>query len=181
MSCLASAVICLWARAAALASRLRAFKRAKSAPERIWIDAGSSFGEELVASWRRARMTSSASGDGIIVSRARGSPERNRPDRVAEWVPPALDRDRLLSNALLYPPNDDSASFSRTTMSLHRHSDSGTIPSMTSVQHELRYNTVIVGKRFTPPSKARPLLTSFPLVFGASGDLAKKKVGTIGN
>ncbi|KAN0126979.1 glucose-6-P dehydrogenase [Russula decolorans] len=41
-------------------------------------------------------------------------------------------------------------------MSPHRQSDSGTIPSMTSVQHELRYNTIIV-------------------VFGASGDLAKKK------
>jgi hypothetical protein len=68
MSCLASVVICLWARAAALASRLRAFKRAKSAPARIWIDAGSSFGEELVASCWRARMTSSASGDCIIVN-----------------------------------------------------------------------------------------------------------------
>ncbi|KAH9999333.1 glucose-6-phosphate dehydrogenase [Russula vinacea] len=41
-------------------------------------------------------------------------------------------------------------------MSQHRHSDSGTIPSMASVQHELRDNTIII-------------------VFGASGDLAKKK------
>ncbi|KAI0303231.1 glucose-6-phosphate dehydrogenase [Russula brevipes] len=41
-------------------------------------------------------------------------------------------------------------------MSGHHHSDSGTIPSMVSVQHELKDNTVII-------------------VFGASGDLAKKK------
>ena len=65
-------------------------------------------------------------------------------------------------------------------MSMHRHSDSGTIPSMHAVQHELRDNTVIIGNRFIP-FKLGILLTPFPLVFGASGDLAKKKVGTIGN
>lgn len=63
MSCLASAVICLWARAAVLASRLRAFRRAKRAPARMWTDAGSSFGVGLAASWRRASVTCSASGD----------------------------------------------------------------------------------------------------------------------
>ena len=91
----------------------------------------------------------------------------------------ALDLDLLLSNEVLSADDDDSA-FSRTTMSPHRHSDSGTIPSMTSVQHELRDNTIIVGKHSTPSIQA-PVLAHVLLVFGASGDLAKKKVGTIGN
>ena len=95
MSCLASAVICLWARAAALASRLRAFKRAKSAPARIWVDAGSSFGEgvgselaegeyDLLCLWGLHHR---------VVNAMESGTEPAGP--VAAWVPPALDRDLL--------------------------------------------------------------------------------------
>lgn len=43
-----------------------------------------------------------------------------------------------------YPPHPLT-----TIMSRHHHKDSGTIPSMMSVQHELRDNTVILGKRIS--------------------------------
>ena len=50
---------------------------------------------------------------------------------------------------------------------------------MYTAQHGLRHNTIIVGKHFIP-SSPDPRFTPFLLVFGASGDLAKKKVGTTG-
>ena len=47
-------------------------------------------------------------------------------------------------------------------MSRHHHTDSGTIPSMMSVQHELKDNTIIVGKRISHslPSHAHAFLQS---------------------
>ena len=52
---------------------------------------------------------------------------------------------------------------------------SGTIPSMETTHEELKDNTIIIGKN-SPDYQQKSLLMLDAIVFGASGDLAKKKV-----
>jgi len=54
---------------------------------------------------------------------------------------------------------------------------SGTIPSMETTHDELKDNTIIIGE-ITTYLLRDSLFTSCAIVFGASGDLAKKKVCT---
>jgi hypothetical protein len=52
---------------------------------------------------------------------------------------------------------------------------SGTIPSMETSHEELKDNTIIIGETLARSSTVF-LLILYVKVFGASGDLAKKKV-----
>jgi hypothetical protein len=102
-------------------------------------------------------------GGGLHRRQRRG--QRHRPDRVGL---PMTDGELLSHQSFNYsgvhniapaqahplcgvPAFNILPSFLSPIMSLHHHSDSGTIPSMVSVQHELKDNTVIIGRRSTTP------------------------------